>query len=251
VQGGEWVANLVFWAAVLGAFVTAFYMARATFLTFYGKYKGDQHPHESPAMMTWPLIGLAVGAMFAGFLNWPGLTAYFTDVVGIRFFEAFHDLEHHAESFDYVAMIAGLAMAGLGVFLGYLAFYPDADTQEARDRVNVPILYPLLRHKYYIDDFYMDGIVRPTRGPVARAVDWFNGHVIDFVVNGAGLAMKWSARYVYLFDQRGIDGVINASGAATNAFGGVLRVIQTGKVQQYATMMLAGTLIIVAGFIIF
>jgi NADH-quinone oxidoreductase subunit L len=251
VQGGEWVANLVFWAAVLGAFVTAFYMARATFLTFYGKYKGDQDPHESPAMMTWPLIGLAVGAMFAGFLNWPGLTAYFTDVVGIRFFEAFHDLEHHAESFDYVAMIAGLAMAGLGVFLGYLAFYPDADTQEARDRVNVPILYPLLRHKYYIDDFYMDGIVRPTRGPVARAVDWFNGHVIDFVVNGAGLAMKWSARYVYLFDQRGIDGAINASGAATNAFGGVLRVIQTGKVQQYATMMLAGTLIIVAGFIIF
>ena len=251
VQGGEWVAEVVFWAAVLGAFVTAFYMARATFLTFFGTYKGKEHPHESPAMMTWPLIGLAVGAAFAGFLNWPGLTAYFTDVVGIRFLEGFHDLEHHAESFDYVAMIAGLAMAGLGVLVGYLAFYPDADTQQARDRVNIPVLYPLLRHKYYIDDFYMDGIVRPIRGPIASAVNWINGYVVDFVVNGAGFAMKWLSKYVYLFDQRGIDGAINASAAGTSAFGGVLRVIQTGKVQQYAAMMLAGTLIVVAGFIIF
>jgi NADH-quinone oxidoreductase subunit L len=223
-------------------------MARATFLTFYGKYKGEAEPHESPAMMTWPLVGLAVGALFAGFLNWPGLTAYFTDVVGIRFLEIG---DHHAESFDYVAMVAGLAMAGLGLLVGYFAFYPDADTQQARDRVNIPVLYPLLRHKYYIDDFYMDGIVRPIRGPIARSVDWVNGYVIDFVVNGAGFATKWLSKYVYLFDQRGLDGAINASGAATSAFGGALRVIQTGKVQQYAAMMLAGTLIIVAGFIIF
>jgi NADH-quinone oxidoreductase subunit L len=247
-QGGAWVAELVFWTAVLGAFVTAFYMARATFLTFYGSYKGKGEPHESPAMMTWPLIGLAVGALFAGFLNWPGLTAYFTDVVGIRFL-AIGD--HHAESFDYVAMIAGLAMAGLGVLVGYFAFYPDAKTQEERDRVNIPVLYPLLRHKYYIDDFYMDGIVKPIRGPIARAIDWINGYVIDFVVNAAGFGARWLSKYVYMFDQRGIDGAINASAAGTGAFGGVLRVIQTGKVQQYAAMMLAGTLIIVAAFIIF
>ncbi|MGI9608860.1 MAG: NADH-quinone oxidoreductase subunit L, partial [Acidimicrobiia bacterium] len=126
VQGGDWLANFVFFMAVAGAFVTAFYMARATFLTFFGKYKGDQHPHESPAMMTWPLIGLAVGALFAGFLNWPGVTTYFTDIVGTRFLETFHDLEHHATSFDYVAMALGLAAAGIGVLLGYLAFYPDA-----------------------------------------------------------------------------------------------------------------------------
>ena len=56
------------------------------------------------------------------------------------------------------------------------------------------MLYPLLEHKYYIDDFYMDGIIRPIRGPVARAVDWFNGHVIDLVINGTGWLMARIAK---------------------------------------------------------
>ena len=112
-------------------------------------------------------------------------------------------------------------------------------------------LYPLLRRKYYIDDFYIDGLVNPIKGPIAQAMEWFNGRVIDGVVNGAGLLVVYIGRYVYVFDQRGIDGVINSAGASTGGFGGVLRVIQTGKVQQYAAMLIAGTLLLVAAFIIF
>ena len=113
------------------------------------------------------------------------------------------------------------------------------------------MLYPLLRHKYYIDDFYMGGIIRPVRGPLARAVDWFNGHVLDFVVNGAGFLAKGIGKVVYAFDQRGIDGAINASGAATSASGGLLRRIQSGRVQQYATLLIAGTVLLVGGFVLF
>ncbi len=97
----------------------------------------------------------------------------------------------------------------------------------------------------------MDGIVRPTRGPVARAVDWFNGHVLDLVINGAGWLAAVFAKGVYWFDQRGIDGAINASASVTGAGGGILRLLQTGKVQQYAILIFAGTVLLVAGFIIF
>ncbi|MDX2342939.1 MAG: hypothetical protein QNL12_04045, partial [Acidimicrobiia bacterium] len=127
----------------------------------------------------------------------------------------------------------------------------DKETQQERDKFRIPVLYPLLEHKYYIDDFYMDGIVRPLRGPVARAIDWFNGHVIDLVVNGAGVLAVKLGTVVYWFDQKGVDGAINASAAAAGGTGGVLRLLQTGRIQQYVFLIVAGTVVLVAGFIIF
>ncbi len=142
-------------------------------------------------------------------------------------------------------------MALAGIAAGYRIWGPDRETQAARDAFTVPVLYPLLRRKYYIDDFYMDGIVRPTRGPVARGVNWVNDYVIDFVVNAAGYFARGLGRVVYAFDQRGVDGAINASGAVTGMAGSALRLFQTGRVQQYAIMIFAGTVLLVVGLIIF
>jgi NADH-quinone oxidoreductase subunit L len=247
-QGGEWLGTAVLVVAILGAFITAFYMTRAVWLTFFGAYKGHGHPHESPRTMTYPLIGLAAGSVLAGFLNVPGVTDFFTKGVGARFVTV---LDHHAESLNLGLAAIGTLAAVAGIVVGYRIWGPDRETQAARDRFSIPVLYPLLEHKYYIDDFYMDGIVRPTRGPVARAVDWFNGHVIDFVVNGAGYLARGFGKAVYAFDQKGVDGLINASGAATGLAGGVLRLFQTGQVQQYAIMIFAGAVLLVVGLIIF
>jgi NADH-quinone oxidoreductase subunit L len=223
-------------------------MMRAVSLTFFGTYKGDGHPHESPKIMTYPLIALAFFSVVAGWINIPGLTEFFTEGVGARFFAV---TEHHAEGINYgLAGLGTLAAVG-GVVIGYFLWFADKDTQQERDKFRIPVLYPLLEHKYYIDDFYMDGIVRPTRGPVATAVDWFNGHVIDLVINGAGFVATRLARVVYWFDQRGIDGAINASAAAAGGSGGVLRLIQTGRVQQYVFLIVAGVVVLVAGFIVF
>ena len=249
--GGGATANLVLVLAIAGAFITAFYMARAVYLTFFGSYKGEGHPHESPNTMTYPMIGLASGAALIGFINMPGVTSVFTRGVGARLYEGFHELEDHATSLNFGLAAIGTLVAVAGIAAGYRLWFRDADTQAARDTFEVPILYPLLRRKYYIDDFYMDGIIRPIRGPVARGVDWFNGHVIDYVVNGSGYAARFAARIVYGFDQRGIDGAINASAAATGLAGGFLRLFQTGRVQQYAIMIFAGTVLLVAGLIIF
>ncbi len=248
--GGGGVATFVLVLGIASAFVTAFYMTRTVSLTFFGEYKGHGHPHESPAVMTWPLIGLAVGSVFAGYLNVPGITDFFYESTGARFVSK-SLLGHHGTEFDIPVLVASTLLVVVGIAAGYFLFFADRETQAERDRFSVPVLYPLLRHKYYIDDFYMDGIVRPIRGPVARAVDWFNGHVLDLVINGAGWLAAVFAKGVYWFDQRGIDGAINASASVTGAGGGILRLLQTGKVQQYAILLFAGTVILVAGFIIF
>jgi len=249
-QGGAALGTAVLWIAIAGAFVTAFYMTRTVWLTFFGTYKGEAHPHESPKIMTYPLVGLAIGAAFFGLINMPGITEVFTDLVGGRAFAGFHDLEHHADGLNLVLAFVGTLAAGLGIYLGWRIWGPDRATQAERDTFRVNGLYPVLENKYYIDDFYMDGVIRPIRGPMARAVNWFNGHVLDFIVNGAGLLAKAVGRLVYWFDQRGLDAAINASGAATGAGGGALRLLQTGKVQQYAILIFAATVILVAGLVI-
>ncbi len=247
-QGGDALANFVLVVAIAGAFITALYMTRAISLTFFGEYKGHGHPHESPKIMTYPLIALAGFSAVVGLINIPGVTSFFTDGVGARFFAAG---DHHAESLNYgVATIGTLAAVG-GIVAGYFLWFADKETQQERDKFRIPVLYPLLEHKYYIDDFYMDGIVRPLRGPVARAIDWFNGHVIDLVVNGAGVLAVKLGKAVYWFDQKGVDGAINASAAAAGGTGGVLRLLQTGRIQQYVFLIVAGTVVLVAGFIIF
>jgi NADH-quinone oxidoreductase subunit L len=248
-QGGGSLATFVLVLAIAGAFVTAFYMARAVFLTFHGEYKGHGHPHESPRVMTYPLVGLAVGAAVLGFLNVPGVTEFFTKGVGARFQAV---LDHHPESLDFLLAGIGTLMAAGGIYAGYVLFFEDRETQQARDSFSIPVLYPLLARKYYIDDLYMEGIIKPVRGPIARAVDWVNGHVIDLVVNSVGFLARGAARFVYGdVDQRGIDLAINSAGVATGKLGATLRYMQTGKVQQYAAAIFFATTVLIAGFIFF
>jgi NADH-quinone oxidoreductase subunit L len=247
-QGGAALANFVLVVAILGAFVTAFYMTRAVSLTFFGKYKGHGEPHESPKIMTYPLIALAGFSVVAGWINIPGVIKWFTEALEVRFLAPG---DHHPESINFGLAAIGTVAAVAGIAIGYLIWFADKETQKERDKFRIPVLYPLLEHKYYIDDFYMDGIVRPIRGPVARAVDWFNGHIIDLVINGTGWLAVRIARVTYWVDQRGVDGVFNASAAATGGTGGLVRLLQTGRIQQYVFLIVAGTVVLVAGFIIF
>ena len=124
-QGGAALANVVFVLAVVGAFVTALYMARAVFLTFFGTYRGHAHPHESPRIMWLPLAALAGFSIVAGWINIPGITELFTDLVGARFNPV---VEHHA---------TGLRLGGGDPRLGGRA---------DRDLPRLPDLVPGPRH---------------------------------------------------------------------------------------------------------
>ncbi len=243
--------QMVFWVAVAGAFVTAFYMTRAVALTFFGTYKGHGHPHESPSIMTTPLIVLAIPSVIAGFFNIPGVKwgpiRNFTEWLAARTV-AMGD--HHAEAIEWNLAAIGLAAGLAGILIGWLVFGRDAETQVARDRVEVPLLYPLLRQKYYMDHLAL-GLVGATKGPLARAVDWINTYVIDGIVNGVGAVVKAAGTVIYDgIDQRGVDGIFNGAAAASDAAGRSLAKLQTGRLQNYATGFVVGALILVVALVV-
>ena len=244
-------ADFALYIAIAGAFVTAFYMARVVWLTFFGTYKGAAKPHESPKVMTLPLVGLAVGAVAFGWAGISGVTDTFTDWVGARLHSPL-DGALHFDGIDVRLAIIGTVVALAGIAAASALFRKDAPSQAARDRFRIPGLYPLLERRYYIDDFYVKGVVGATTGPIARAVDWSNTYIIDSVVNGAATVARWGARIVYDgIDQRGIDLGINALSAGTGEAGEALRHSQTGKVQQYAGVLFSGAVLLVIGFLIF
>lgn len=242
-------ADTVFWLGAAAAMITAFYTFRMIFLTFHGTYLGHGHPHESPKVMTIPLVILAIGAMAAGWVNIPGIYTGFHHWVEER---AVFQAEEAATSFDMAALIPGLIAAVLGIVLAYFVFYPDRRTQAERDRFQIPLLYPILRRKYFLDDLYWYGIVQPIKGPIARGVNWINTYVIDGIVNGVSAVTMVLSRFVYKrLDQSGIDGLIGAITAAADSAGSALRRLQSGRVQQYAAGVVVGALALVMAIVVF
>ena len=111
-------------------------------------------------------------------------------------------------------------------------------------------MYGLLEHKYYLDDIYLKGIVRPIQYPLARAVYWTNQNVLDAMVNAVAWATKKLGRFTYdVVDQQVIDATVNGVGESTRAFGGFLRLIQSGKVQLYAGLLFVGVAALTVIFI--
>jgi NADH-quinone oxidoreductase subunit L len=207
----------VMWIAIAGAFVTAFYMTRAVALTFFGEYKGHGHPHEAPRVMTWPLVALAIPSIAFGLLNIPGVEwpviGNFGEWLAVR---AVPMGDHHAEAIDFALAGSGIFAALLGIALGWRIWGRDRDTQAERDRFEVPVLYPLLRRKYYMDDLAM-GVVGTTMGPLARMVNWVNDYIIDALINGVAFAVRGLGSFVYgVIDQRGVDGVVHGLSAAAD-----------------------------------
>jgi len=190
--------------ALLTAFVTALYMTRAVFLTFLGEYRGSAHPHESPAVMTGPMILLAIPSALAGFM-----IALFADWV--------HLSGVAREGFSVVLASESVAVALLGFGAGWLLYHGGRGL-ERDPMLSMGTFTTLLRRKFYMDDLYDKGVVKPIQYSVAAAV------------NG--------------FDRRVIDGAVNGVGSGTEFLGKVLRYVQTGNVQRYAVFLFVGVAVL-------
>jgi NADH-quinone oxidoreductase subunit L len=95
-----------------------------------------------------------------------------------------------------------------------------------------------LVNKYYLDHLYEKVIVRAIAHPIARGAYWFNQKVLDGIVNGTGISVRNTSRWVYRnVDQRVVDGAVNGSGAAAQGAGSALRPVQSGKVSQYGALL--------------
>ena len=231
-----------FFIAVLGAFITAFYMTRAVSLTFLGEYRGHGHPHESHNLMTTPLLALSVFAIASGWVNIPGVYTGFTDWVTTRKNKI---VEYHPESFDLFALSSGLLAGLLGIALGYYLYQLQGSAETGDDKIKIQPIWSVLENKYYLDDFYFMYVIDPVKINISRAVDKFNTYVIDRFVNGFGQIASLLGGIVYNnFDQNGIDKLLNMSSSGTDSFGGKVKLLQTGKTQQYLMLFLGGVVTI-------
>ncbi len=257
-----------------GAFLTTAYMTRATYLTFFGKPRGaaagehhDEHdtddahdiaiadahddhhgdahagPHESPALITVPLIILAALAVVSGYLNAaPFKIEKFTEWVANSSGVAFPELSHVEFTWSAALPSILLVAAGFVVSLGVCVSIYGERTSPLKGitRRVAPLrwIHTFLWNKYYLDDLYEKVIVRGVAGPISSAAYWINQNVIDTIVNRAGISARRTGGWVYRnIDQRVVDGAVNGSGAAARGSGTALQPTQSGKVNQYGALL--------------
>jgi NADH-quinone oxidoreductase subunit L len=242
-EGTQATAWVVFIAAVATAFLTALYMTRACVKTFWGEYRGHGHPHESPKSMTGPLWVLAAGACTVGFLGVP-VVGVFQDWITVP------GHEHHGFStlYNIVLPVGSVAIALAAIAIGWMLF------QRGRPRFDIlasPFggLYRFVENKYYLDDLYLKGVVRPIQYPLAAATYWTSQHILDGIVNGTATGTVATSKVTYnQIDQQVVDFAVNGAAGITGWSGGILRYVQTGNVQRYAAVLFAAVALFVAVF---
>lgn len=217
-EGGYYT---VLWAVgLVTALLTAFYMARQYFMVFSGegRWDGATDPHESPRVMTIPLVILGALTLVIGFVNTPFRLSFehFLDPV-------FHSVPvaHAPEDGFLLAALALVSVAAglVGILIAYLIYGRASD--EVRERLLGRVRRPLMawEHGYWIDDVYGNLIVKPG----SRLADWSAGAL----------------------DQRAIDGLVNGVGVAVRRLGARLRPLQSGFVRTYGSLLAAGALLVV------
>jgi len=206
--------------------ITAAYMWRLYMLTFQGTprhHHAYEHAHESPPVMSWPLIALAVLAAVAGFVVFEpigkalGLGQGFLETVE----HALVDEPHHFE-FDWPMAIVSTALVIGGLAVANWAWSGDMAPARAAG-ARLPFLYALFRNKFYIDDFY------------------------QWVINNIVLGL---AKVIAFFDRAVVnDTGVNGPGEVTGGVGWLLKFQQTGKLPNYALAMILGVVVLtVVGF---
>jgi NADH-quinone oxidoreductase subunit L len=236
--------------AVCGAGMTAFYMFRQLFMTFYGNCRADHHTqehlHESPQVMTLPLVVLAIGAVFAGFIGLPGVlggsqfTQWMEPVIHA------HEEAHAAHALEWGLMAASVSVAACGAFVAYLMYYRESLSPETFVNLAGGLFYRLFDRKWYFDEIYQVIFVNGTL-LLARLGSLFDQYIIDGIVDGSAALVRFAAWLEGLFDQYIIDGIVNLIANVTFGIGNKFRRVQTGNINSYLYgILIAVVLIIIA-----
>ncbi|WP_062982137.1 NADH-quinone oxidoreductase subunit L [Nocardia anaemiae] len=214
-QGGA--SGLALGAVTLfGAGLTAFYMTRVMMMTFFGerRWKPDTHPHEAPAVMTGPMILLAIGSVAAGglFVLGSSLQNWLEPVVGA----------HHGEEVVPAGVVTALALLVVAVGIGF-AYYQYAQREVPETAPEAVSALTVAARKDLYGDAFNEGV---------------------FMRPGAYLT-----RSLVFLDNRGIDGIVNGTAALIGGLSGRIRKVQSGFVRSYALSMFTGAALVAAALL--
>ena len=244
-SNGHW---MIWFLAVCGAGLSAFYMFRQLFMTFYGTSRADHHTqehlHESPQVMTLPLIILAVGAVFAGFVGLPGVLGGSQFAHWLEPVIHAHEEAHASGALEWGLMAVSVSVASLGVFLAYLMYRRESLSPAIFADLAGGLFYRLFDRKWYFDEIYQVVFVNGTL-LIARFGSLFDQYIIDGIVNGAAALTRFVSWLNGLFDQYIIDGIVNLIANVTFGIGNKLRRVQTGNINSYLYGILIAVLLLI------
>jgi NADH-quinone oxidoreductase subunit L len=210
----------LWYAALFGAFLTAVYQSRGTFLTFFGEPRYEGHPHDPPPRMRSALVVLALGAATAGVLGLSAtsglLPKFLTPVVG-------QTKEALSGPSELVLSIISVAVGLAGILVAWFVYLSGRiDWMALRARFGGA--KRTLQRGFYVNDFYGGAIVGPAKLVAAFAA--------------------------YVFDRRVVDGAVNGVGVLVGAAARTGRKVQTGMVRNYAVGILLGAAAVLAYIVV-
>lgn len=254
---------ILFILPLAGAGITAFYMFRLWFYTFAGTPRDQHvydHAHESPWLMTAPLILLAAFAAFCAFGGEQGnlfkmllgsepthvaegLVTGETSKLALPSHHQIHD--NHASAGFYALLIATLGTVTAYLFYGARQFKLNPSEVQSR----FPWLYTFLAEKWRFDDLYDVMFVKPVH-IVARWCAATDRLVFDGILHGACHLGIVVSHWDRLFDENIVDGFVNWLSNVTYGAGSSFRHLQTGRLRQYVMFIVVGV-VLVGGFGLF
>jgi NADH-quinone oxidoreductase subunit L len=238
---GQWQVLI---ALALAAFLTAFYTMRQITLTFLGEPRTEAaaHAHETPWTMTTPLVILAI---FAVVFGWTGIPEHFPVLGGIVP-NWFHGVAYSLPvvpvgvEFSWIPLIISLVVALVGLGTGWLV-YKDVKVGDD-DPLKNPLgpLYSALKNKYYFDEFYDTVFVKPAYWfSETFSYLWMDRKVIDGILHGVSqFSYAMGIFFRDFIDGPIVNGFGDFIGERAKWIGNIVKVIQTGKVQQYMLIAL-------------
>lgn len=201
------VYGKVFWIlGMLAALMTAYYMFRLLFITFFGTYRGKGHPHESPTLMTLPLIVLAILSIVGGFIGIPevlgghhALHAFLSPVL-IQTVGSHAMVPHLSHQNELLLMGVAVLIATIGIVIAWFGYKKYNQADEAKG------IASFFEQKWYIDELYQAIIIKPLYAFSSFAERFIEKSGIDGIVNGVGRLIQFGSTRLRLL-QSGLVGL--------------------------------------------
>jgi NADH-quinone oxidoreductase subunit L len=254
-------SKVLYAMGLITAGMTAFYMWRLMYMTFYGTSRVAPEVaakiHESPPTMTFPLIALAFGSVVAGWVGIPKIWTIFPE--SVRYFEqwlfpvfssaAVHEAAEeaahasHDVGLEWLLMVVSVTIAVGGIFVARVLYKIKPEIPESLG-AKFPRLHQTLLNKWYLDEIYDFLFVNGLAKGGGKLLGGFDRNVVDGAVNGVGWTTRLSARVSMWWDTWIIDGAVRLSSFLVKVTSYPVRILQTGQVQSYALFIVVGAIVL-------
>jgi len=243
------VYYIVYVLGLVGAGMTAFYMFRLIFMTFYGEERMDHdvkhHLHESPTVMIFPLQILAVLSVIGGFVGVPAVL-FGSNRIG-QFLGTITG--HHALGIshltEWILMFISVGVGVAGILLARWCYLTKKGEPAKAFTERFKTIYYIVYNKYFIDEFY-NGVIVGGAMKLGTFLGKFDLGIIDGIVNGAASLTKTVSWISMMFDRFIVDGAVNGLAALNQFISRQLRKLQSGFVYNYALSIVIGVVIILS-----